>query len=139
MFEVKWIVDRDLEERHKAQQEQDYQVDHYERKAPRIEIPHKFLSSGGSIMYVYMERVKNSSDVSFALRQVDKPVSNYGAFNELEKSKECGVYINPFRVVDLSVIPSHILQELESYPILTQIAILSNPEIRKKYFPYWKQ
>ena len=90
-------------------------------------------------MYVYMERVKNSSDVSFALRQVDKPVSNYGAFNELEKSKECGVYINPFRVVDLSVIPSHILQELESYPILTQIAILSNPEIRKKYFPYWKQ
>ena len=89
-------------------------------------------------MYVYMERVKNSSDVSFALRQVDKPVSNYGAFNELEKSKECGVYINPFRVVDLSVIPSHILQELESYPILTQIAILSNPEIRKKYFPFFQ-
>lgn len=89
-------------------------------------------------MYVLTERVRNSNDLSFALRQIDKPVLSHSAFYELDKSKECGVYINPFRVVNFSVIPSLILQELESYPILTQIAILSNPEIRKKYFPHWK-
>lgn len=80
-----------------------------------------------------------SSELSSALKHADKLTPSNSAFSELDKFKGCGVYINPFRVVNFSILPSHILQELKMYPIVTQIAILSNSDIRQKYFPNWKQ
>ena len=80
-----------------------------------------------------------SCDLLYSPESVDKSSLSVSAFCEMNKYKSNGVYINPFRVVNFSYIPSHILQELTSYSFLTQIAILINPEIRQKYFPNWRQ
>lgn len=45
------------------------------------------------------------------------------------------IYSNPFREYDLSSFPEDLLQQLNRFPILQQIAILKDPQLQQKYFP----
>lgn len=44
-------------------------------------------------------------------------------------------YRNPFRELDVASFPLDFQRRLKEFPFLTQIAILKNPELQKRFFP----
>ena len=81
--------------------------------------------------------VSDTSDDFSAYETVIQPSAHHltTGSSSSNKTPSRNVYHNPFRDHDLSSFPLDLRQRLAQFPIVTQIAILKNPELQLRYFP----
>ncbi|KAK8815506.1 hypothetical protein WA538_004636 [Blastocystis sp. DL] len=78
----------------------------------------------------------SSTDSVNVNETVVQPVShNILSFSISLPSDAGAFYRNPFRELDVSSLPLEFQRRLTEFPFLTQIAILKNSELQKRFFP----